>query len=72
MWTIVHKQALGYVLAGALLSFVPLLGLAIVSMVVFMMRYDQSVGAEGLVIFGIVSAVSLGMLIWFLRGRREN
>jgi hypothetical protein len=67
-----RKQALGYMLAGALLSFVPLLGVAIVSMVVFMMRYDQPVGTEGMAIFGIVSVVSLGMVIWFLRGLREN
>lgn len=67
-----RKRAIGYTLAGALLTFVPVLGLAIMSMTVFMKRYDQPAAIEQTVIFGIVSAVSLGMLIWYLKELREG
>jgi hypothetical protein len=61
-----RKRAIGYVLAGALLTFMPLLVLAIPSIIVFMARYNQSVSAGQAGIFGILGAISLGMLIWYL------
>ncbi|MFC1562665.1 hypothetical protein ACFL4Z_01285 [candidate division KSB1 bacterium] len=67
-----RKRELGYTLAGALLTFVPILGLAIMSMILYMKRYDQPVSTEQTAIFGIVSAVGLGMLIWYLKGLRES
>jgi len=67
-----QKRALGYTLAGALLTFVSVLGLAIMSMIIFMGRYDLPVAIEQTAIFGIVSVVSLGMLIWYLKGLRET
>jgi len=67
-----RKRALGYTLAGALLTFVSVLGLAIISMIVFMERYDLPIAREQTAIFSIVSAVGLGMLIWYLKGLDEN
>lgn len=67
-----RKRALGYTLAGALLAFLSLLALAIVSMMVSMRLYDQPVAVGPAAIFGIVSAISLGMLIWYLRGLKEK
>jgi len=63
-----RKQALGYTLAGALLSYGVLLILAILSMVVFMIRGGHPVVAPQVVIFGALFAISLGMLIWYMRG----
>jgi len=67
-----RKQAIGYALAGALLTFMPLLVLAIASMLVFMARYNQSISVGQAGVFGVLGAVSLGMLIWYLRGLKEN
>lgn len=63
-----RKQALGYTLAGALLSYAVLLVLAILSMVEFMIWRGQPVVVPQVVIFGGLFAISLGMLIWYLRG----
>ncbi len=62
-----RKQALGYTLAGALLSYAVLLILAILSMVVFMIWGGQPVVAPQVVIFGGLFAITLGILIWYLR-----
>lgn len=67
-----RKRAFGYALAGALLTFIMVEGLALVSMTVFMRRYDQPATVGQTVIFGALSVVSLGMLTWFLRGLRER
>jgi hypothetical protein len=61
-----RKQALGYTLAGALLSYCVLLTLAILSMVVTMMQAGQPVVAPQVVIFGTLFVVSLGMLIGYM------
>lgn len=63
-----RKQALGYTLAGALLSYTVLLALAILSMVEFMFWRDYPVVIPQLVLFFGLFAISLGMLIWYLRG----
>jgi hypothetical protein len=61
-----RKQAIGYVLAGALLTFLALLPLAIVAMAVV----DGSLyAAAG---FGSLSALSLGVLAWHLRGVQDT
>ncbi len=62
-----RRQALGYALAGALLSYGVLLLLAILSMVAFMLRKGHPVAAPQVVMFGMFFAVSLGMLIWFMK-----
>jgi hypothetical protein len=62
-----RKRALGYTLAGALLSYLVLLILAILSMVVFMIRDGQPVAVPQVVIFGTLFAISLGMLLWYMR-----
>jgi hypothetical protein len=61
-------QALGYALAGTLLSFLSLLVLAIMSMLVFQVLYGVAVGLGIAVVFGVVFAMSVGMLVWYLRG----
>jgi hypothetical protein len=67
-----RKRAIGYVLAGALLTFLALLVLAIVAMTVAMSLYGQPVAVGMAVVFGILSALSLGMLVWYLRGVRDK
>jgi len=60
-----RERAIGYALAGALLTLLALLVLAIVAMAVV----DFSL--YGAAIFGILSALSLGMVVWYLRGLKE-
>ena len=64
-------RALGYALAGTLLSFLSLLVLAIMSMIVFQIRYGVATAVGIAVDFGVVFAISLGMLVWYLRGLKE-
>ena len=61
-----RKQAIGYALAGALLAFLALLPLAIVAMAVA----DGSLYAAAS--FGSLSALSLGLLVWHLRGVQDT
>jgi hypothetical protein len=67
-----RKQALGYTLAGALLTLLLLLVLAILSMALFQVRQGQSEAVAGLVLFGALSAATLGMLAWYLRGLKAS
>jgi len=66
-----RKQALGYTLAGALLSYGVLLTLAILSMVASMIRSGYPVTVRQVVIFGTLFAFSLGMLIWFMKSLKS-
>jgi hypothetical protein len=61
-----RKQALGYTLAGALLSYAVFLILAILGMAIFMIREGHPVVVPQVVIFGALLAISLGMLIWYM------
>ena len=65
-------RAPGYALAGLLLSFLSLLVLAIMSMIVFEVLYGLAVGVAAVFVFGSVFAISLGMLVWYLRGMRDG
>ena len=65
-----RKRALGYVLAGAILSYIVLLVLAIMSMVVFMARQGYPVFVPQVAIFGVLFLISLGLLIWYLSGSK--
>jgi len=68
-----RKRPIGYTLAGALLTFVLGIGLAVMSEILFERRYGHPGDIFGdMATFGILSVVSLGMLIWFLRGLRES
>ncbi len=62
-----RRQSLGYTLAGAVLSYIVLLVLAILSMVVFMIREGQPVILPQVAVFGGLFAISLGMLIWYMK-----
>ncbi|HEX2728468.1 MAG TPA: hypothetical protein VHM16_01865 [Rubrobacteraceae bacterium] len=63
-----RKRAIGYALAGVLLTFMTLLVTAIMAMVVSMSLYDQAVAFGQAAIFGSVAVMSMAMLIWYLRG----
>lgn len=64
-------RPLGYTLAGIVLSFLTLLILAIMSMIVFEVLYGLAAAVGIAVFFSVVFAISLGMLIWYLRGLQE-
>ncbi len=66
-----RKQPMGYALAGAMLSYVVLLILAILGMVVAMLRGGYPVSIPQVVIFGVLLVVSLGMLVWYLGSLNE-
>ncbi len=66
-----RKQPLGYALAGALLTYAVLLGLAILSMAVYMIRGGQPIVVPLVSLFGFLLAVSFGMLIWYLKGLKS-
>jgi len=66
-----RKKALGYTLAGVLLSYCVLLTLAILSMAVFMIQGGHPVAAPQVGIFGALFALSLGMLIWYMKGMKS-
>ncbi len=60
-------KTLGYALAGALLSYMVLLILAILSMILFMVREGQPVILPQVLLFVVLFVVSLGMLIRYLK-----
>jgi len=62
-----RKRALGYTLAEVLLSYVVFLVLAILGMVISMVWEGQPVVVLQVVIFGGLLAISLGMLIWYMK-----
>jgi hypothetical protein len=66
-----RKQALGFTLAGTMLSYIVLLISAILSMVVFMSRAGQPVFLPQVVIFVVLFIISLGILIWYMRGLKS-
>jgi hypothetical protein len=69
-----RRWAVGYALAGTLLSFLSLLVLAVMSMLVFQVLYGVAAVAEAVgiaVVFAFVFAISVGMLVWYLRGLKE-
>jgi hypothetical protein len=67
-----QKRALAYALAGALLTFFSLLGLAITAMMISMSFYAQPVAPFMAVVFGVVAAVSLYLTVWYLKGLKNN
>jgi len=67
-----RKQPIGYTLAGAILTFVVLLTLAILSMVVFMVRAGQPVVIPQVVIYGVLLIVSIGILFLYLKKLRSS
>ena len=62
-----RKRVLGYILAGAALSFVTLLALAVLSMVVFFIRLGYPVAVPQVSVFAVVFALSLGLLVTYLK-----
>lgn len=66
------ERALGYTLAGIMLTFGTMIVLAVMAMVVSMSLFGQAVAIGQAAIFAIVAAVILGMLAWYLRGLKEK
>jgi hypothetical protein len=62
-----QKQPVGYTLAGILLTFIFIMGLALISMTAFMKRLNQPVEMEIIAFFGMMSTASLFVLIWYLK-----
>jgi hypothetical protein len=63
-----RKKPIGYALAAALLANLVFLALAIIAMIVFQSQGGEPVVIPLVVIFVALFAVSIGMLIWYLRG----
>jgi hypothetical protein len=62
-----RRTPLGYTLAGAALTFVVLLVIAVLSMVFFMTRDGYPVVVAQLAIFGSAFVVALVLLMWYLK-----
>ena len=67
-----RMRAVSYALAGALLTFLPLLALAIVVMVVSMSLSGEATSVIPAAIFGLLGAASLWMLVRYLGGREAG
>ena len=61
------RRAWGYVFTGVVLAKIATLGLAVLSMVVVMIADGQPVVLPQVVIFGLISVISLVLLARFLR-----
>jgi hypothetical protein len=68
--SLARKTALGYTLAGAALTFVVLLSLAVLSIVAFMIARDYPVIIPQVALFGAVLVLALGLLSWYLTALR--
>jgi hypothetical protein len=66
-----RKRPMGYVMGGTLLSYVVFMTSAIMGMAVFMMWGGFSVAVPQVVIFGALLALSLGMLIWYMKNLKS-
>jgi hypothetical protein len=66
-----RNQALGYTLAGTLLSYSVLLILAILGMVAVMIREGHPVVPPQVIIFDTLLAINLGMVIWYMKGLKS-
>jgi len=67
-----RKTALGYTLAGATLTFVVLLALAVLSIVVFMVRGRYPVVIPQVALFGTFFVLSIGLLSWYLKALQPS
>ncbi len=67
-----RRRSLGYGLAGALLTNLALLVLAILSMIVFQAQGGEAVAAPQAAMFLLVFGISLGMLIAHLRNLKAG
>ena len=67
-----RKRAVSYALAGALLTFLPLLALAIVAMVVAMALYGEATSVAPAAIFGLLAVASLWVLLRCMRGTKAG
>jgi hypothetical protein len=66
-----RKQPLGYALAVALLGNLVFLALAILAMIAFEARGGERAVISQMMMFGALFAISLGMLIWYMRGLKS-
>jgi hypothetical protein len=67
-----QKRAIAYALAGALLTFLPLLALAIVVMVFAMAFHGQAASVAPAAIFGPLAAASSCILVRYMKGMKAG
>jgi hypothetical protein len=65
-----HRRSLGYLLAGPMLSFIVFMASAVLCMVISMSRAGYPLVVPQVILFTATLAVSLGLLIWYLRSLR--
>ena len=65
-----HRRSLGYLLAGPMLSFIVFMASAVLCMVISMSRAGYPLVVPQVILFIATLAVSLGLLIWYLRSLR--
>ena len=66
-----RKQPIGYALAVVLLGNLVFLALAILGMIVLEARIGEPAGIPQVMMFGALFTISLGMLIWHMRGLKS-
>lgn len=66
-----RKQPIGYALAVVLLGNLVFLALAILGMIVLEARIGEPAGIPQVMMFGALFTISLGMLIWHIRGLKS-
>jgi hypothetical protein len=69
--SLARKTALGYTLAGAALTFVVLLSLAVLSIVAVMITRGDWVIIPQVALFGALFVLALGLLSWYLKALRS-
>jgi hypothetical protein len=69
--SLARKTALGYTLAGAALTFVVLLSLAVLSIVAFMITRGYPVVIPQVALFGALFVLGFGLLVWYLKALRS-
>jgi hypothetical protein len=69
--SLARKTALGYTLAGAALTFVVLLSLAVLSIVAFMITRGYPVIIPQVALFSALFVLALGLLGWYLKALRS-
>jgi hypothetical protein len=65
-----RRRALGYLLAGPMLSFIVFMASAVLCMVILMSRAGYPLVVPQVILFIATLAVSLGLLIWYLMSLR--
>jgi hypothetical protein len=66
-----QRKPIGYGLAGALLLHISMMGTALIAMFISMGQHGLEVSWVDLTIFGTITVIGLGLLIWYLNSLKE-